>query len=321
MNFSLKLVVIIATCLTSAFTYAQTYPNRPVKLIVPLTPGSGVDIVARILAKNLSETWKQPVVVENRPGAGGLIGTSAVVNADPDGYTLLVQSASYAANPAIYKKLPYDPAKSLIDVSLLGITPYLMSTSPSGPYRTLKDLVIAAKEKPGEIPFASAGIGSSTHLVAEYFNQVAGIKMTHVPYKGGPDAIQDLIANRVAYFMIAFDTAINQVNAGKLRALGVTTSSRSDAATNIPSIAEQGYPSFEMSLWFGLWAPSGTPSGIIQKINTDVNLALQDREVMTAYSKAGIQSKKMSPEEFRKFVLSEISQYQKIVASAKIEQQ
>jgi tripartite-type tricarboxylate transporter receptor subunit TctC len=321
MNFSLKLVVIIATCLTSPFTYAQTYPNRPVKLIVPLTPGSGVDIVARILAKNLSETWKQPVVVENRPGAGGLIGTSAVVNADPDGYTLLVQSASYAANPAIYKKLPYDPAKSLIDVSLLGITPYLMSTSPSGPYRTLKDLVIAAKEKPGEIPFASAGIGSSTHLVAEYFNQVAGIKMTHVPYKGGPDAIQDLIANRVAYFMIAFDTAINQVNAGKLRALGVTTSSRSDAATNIPSIAEQGYPSFEMSLWFGLWAPSGTPSGIIQKINADINLALQDREVMTAYSKAGIQSKKMSPEEFRKFVLSEISQYQKIVASAKIEQQ
>lgn len=321
MNFSLKLVVIIATCLTSAFTYAQTYPNRPVKLIVPLTPGSGVDIVARILAKNLSETWKQPVVVENRPGAGGLIGTSAVVNADPDGYTLLVQSASYAANPAIYKKLPYDPAKSLIDVSLLGITPYLMSTSPSGPYRTLKDLVIAAKEKPGEIPFASAGIGSSTHLVAEYFNQVAGIKMTHVPYKGGPDAIQDLIANRVAYFMIAFDTAINQVNAGKLRALGVTTSSRSDAATNIPSIAEQGYPSFEMSLWFGLWAPSGTSSGIIQKINADINLALQDREVMTAYSKAGIQSKKMSPEEFRKFVLSEISQYQKIVASAKIEQQ
>lgn len=321
MKFSLKRIIFIAICSVSTFAHAQTYPNKPVKLVVPLTPGSGVDIVARILAKSLSETWKQPVIVENRPGAGGLIGTGVVVNSDPDGYTLLVQSASYAANPAIYKKLPYDPTKSLIDVSLLGITPYLMSTSPAGPYVTLKDLVIAAKEKPGEIPFASAGIGSSTHLVAEYFNQVAGIKMTHVPYKGGPDAMQDLIGNRVAYFMIAFDTAINQVNTGKLRALGVTTSARSDAANNIPTIAEQGYPGFDMSLWFGLWAPSGTPSAIIRKINNDVNLALGDREVMTAYAKAGIQSKQMSPEEFRKFVLAEITQYQKIVVSAKIEQQ
>lgn len=321
MKFSLKQIIFIALCAASTLVHAQTYPNRPVKLIVPLTPGSGVDIVARILAKNLSDTWKQPVIVENRPGAGGLIGTSLVVNADPDGYTLLVQSASYAANPAIYKKLPYDPTKSLIDVNLLGITPYLMSTSPTGPYTSLKDLVIAAKEKPGEIPFASAGIGSSTHLVAEYFNQVAGIKMTHVPYKGGPDAMQDLISNRVAYFMIAFDTAINQVNAGKLKALGVTTSTRSDVANNIPSIAEQGYPGFDMSLWFGLWAPSGTPPQIIRKINIDVNLALRDREVIAAYSKAGIQSRQMSPEEFRKFVLTEIAQYQKIVASAKIEQQ
>ncbi|MBU3631512.1 tripartite tricarboxylate transporter substrate binding protein [Polynucleobacter sp. AP-Melu-500A-A1] len=321
MNFSLKHLIIIGICSLSAFVHAQTYPNRPVKLIVPLTPGSGVDIVARILAKNLSETWKQPVIVENRPGAGGLIGTSAVVNADPDGYTLLVQSASYAANPAIYKKLPYGSKKSLIDVSLLGITPYLMSTSPAGPYTSLKDLVIAAKERPGELAFASAGIGSSTHLVAEYFNQVAGIKMTHVPYKGGPEAIQDLIANRVAYFMIAFDTAINQVNAGKLRALGVTTAARSEVAATIPSIAEQGYPGFDMSLWFGLWAPNGTSSAIVRKINADVNLALQDREVITAYTKAGIQSKQMSPEEFRKFVLSEIAQYQKIVSSAKIEQQ
>jgi hypothetical protein len=321
MNFSLKHLIIIGLCSLSTFVHAQTYPNRPVKLIVPLTPGSGVDIVARILAKNLSETWKQPVIVENRPGAVGLIGTSDVVNADPDVYTLLVQSASYAANPAIYKKLPYDPTKALIDVSLLGVTPYLMSTSPAGPYTILKDLVIAAKEKPGELAFASAGIGSSTHLVAEYFNQVAGIKMTHVPYKGGPEAIQDLIANRVAYFMIAFDTAINQVNAGKLRALGVTTSARSDAAANIPSIAEQGYSGFDMSLWFGLWAPNGTSSAIIRKINADVNLALQDREVIAAYNKAGIQSKQMSPEEFRKFVLSEIAQYQKIVSSAKIEQQ
>lgn len=324
MEQKLKIILSCIFILFSSYSTAQSpqsYPNRPVKFIVPLTPGSGVDIVARIVAKNLSETWKQPVVVENRPGAGGLIGTGAVVNAEPDGYTLLVQSASYAANPAIYKKLPYDPLKALVDINILGITPYLMSTSPSGPYQSLKDLVLAAKAKPGEIPFASAGIGSSTHLAAEYFNQIAGIKMVHVPYKGGPDAMQDLMSNRVAFFMIAFDTAITQVNAGKLKALGVTTQMRSEAAPNIPTIAEQGYPTYEMSLWFGLWAPSATPAAIIQKINADINLAMQDKEVMNAYAKAGIRSRQMTTDEFKKFVRAEMTKYEKIAQFAGIEAQ
>jgi tripartite-type tricarboxylate transporter receptor subunit TctC len=179
-NPILALGFLVLTSLSHQ-SYAQNYPNRTVKMVVPLTAGSGADIAGRVVAKSLTETWKQPVIIENRPGAGGLIGTGVVVNAEADGYTLLVQSASYAANPAIYKKLPYDPLKSLVDVAILGQTPYVMITAADGPYQTIRDLVIAAKSKPGEITFASAGVGSSTHLAAEYFNQIMGIKLIHVP--------------------------------------------------------------------------------------------------------------------------------------------
>ncbi len=176
------------------------FPSKTVKMIVSLTPGSGADIAGRLVAKSLSELWKQPVIIENRPGAGGLVGTGVVVNAVPDGYTLLVQSASYAANPAIYKKLPYD-LKSLTDLNILGTTPYLLIVGADSPYKTIKDLVAAAKAKPGDLPYASAGIGSSTHLAAEYFNQAMGIKMLHVPYKGSPEAITETIAGRTAFYM------------------------------------------------------------------------------------------------------------------------
>ena len=212
------------------FASAQAnYPNKTVKMIVPLTPGSGADIAGRIVAKNLAESWKQPVIIENRPGAGGLVGTGVVVNSDPDGYTLLVQSASYAANPAIYKKLPYD-LKSLKDVNILGTSPYALVVSAESPYKSLKDLVNAAKSKPEIIPFASAGVGSSTHLAAEYFNQTMGIKMLHVPYKGSPEAITETIAGRTAFYMAPFETAMAQVRGGKARALGITSIARASVA-------------------------------------------------------------------------------------------
>jgi tripartite-type tricarboxylate transporter receptor subunit TctC len=300
---------------------AQTWPTRTVKLIVPLTPGSGADIAGRIVAKALTGLWKQPVIVENRPGAGGLVGTGVVVNSEPDGYTLLVQSASYAANPAIYKKLPYDPLKSLVDVNILGLTPYVMVTAPDGPYVSIKDLVAAAKAKPGEIPFASAGVGSSTHLAAEYFNQSMGIKMMHVPYKGSPEAIQDSMVGRTAFYMAPLDTAIGHVKGGKLRVLGVTSKGRSDAAPEIASISEQGWPNFDIGLWFGVWAPAGVPAALVQKINADINLALQDPEVKAAYAKTGIVIQPMKTDEFAKFVRDEMAKYQKIAREANIEPQ
>ena len=303
------------------FVSAQAnYPNKTVKMIVPLTPGSGADIAGRIVAKNLSESWKQPVIIENRPGAGGLVGTGVVVNSDPDGYTLLVQSASYAANPAIYKKLPYD-LKSLKDVNILGTSPYALVVSAESPYKSLKDLVNAAKSKPEIIPFASAGVGSSTHLAAEYFNQTMGIKMLHVPFKGSPEAIQETIAGRTAYYMAPLQTAIAQIQGGKVRALGVTSATRAEAAPEIPTIAEQGFQNFEIGLWVGVWAPSATPAGVLQKINTDINRALQDSDVKSAYAKAGITIKPMNLAETEKFVRSEIIKYTKIAKDAGIEPQ
>lgn len=304
----------------SAQSSTTNYPNKTVKMIVPLTPGSGADIAGRIVAKNLAESWKQPVIIENRPGAGGLVGTGVVVNSDPDGYTLLVQSASYAANPAIYKKLPYD-LKSLKDVNILGTSPYALVVSAESPYKSLKDLVNAAKSKPEIIPFASAGVGSSTHLAAEYFNQTMGIKMLHVPFKGSPEAIQETIAGRTAYYMAPLQTAIAQIQGGKVRALGVTSATRAEAAPEIPTIAEQGFPNFEIGLWVGVWAPSATPAGVLQKINTDINRALQDSDVKSAYAKAGITIKPMNLAETEKFVRSEITKYTKIAKDAGIEPQ
>lgn len=299
---------------------AASYPDKTVKVIVPLTPGSGADIAGRIAFKTVAEMWKQPVIIENRPGAGGLVGTGVVVNSDPNGYTLLVQSASYAANPAIYKKLPYD-LKSLTDVNILGTSPYALVVSADSPYKTLSDLVNAAKAQPGAIPFASAGVGSSTHLAAEYFNQTMGIKMLHVPYKGSPEAISETISQRTAYYMAPLQTAIAQIQGGKVRALGVTSATRAEAAPEIPTIASQGFPGFEIGLWVGLWAPSATPKAILQKINTDVNAALQDPQVVSAYTKAGITIKLMNLAETEKFIQSEINKYQKIAKQAGIEPQ
>src|SRR5262245_26513188 len=190
------ITIVATTMIATASGLAQNFPVRPIRMIVPLTAGSGADIAGRIIGKAMTETWHQPVVVENRPGAGGQIGTQAVVKADADGYTLLVQSASHAANSAIYRSLPYDPLKDLVDVARLGVTPYVMVTAPDGPYKSIKTLIEAAKANPGNIPFASAGVGSSTHLAAEYIVDVAGIKMLHVPYRGSPEAIQDTIAGR-----------------------------------------------------------------------------------------------------------------------------
>ena len=298
---------------------AQDYPTKTIRLVVPLTAGSGADIAGRIVARHLSEAWKQPVIVENRPGAGGQIGTQAVVKADPDGYTLLVQSASHAANPAIYKTLAYDPTKDLVDVAILGITPYAMVVQKGGPYPTVKALVEAAKAKPGEIPFASAGVGSSTHLAAEYFAQVAGVKMLHVPYKGSPEAIQDAMTGRSAFYMAPINTVIGQMKDGKLAALGVSTAKRSDVMPDVPPIAEQGLAGFDISLWFGVWAPAGTPPAIVSKVNAQIATILASPEVREQFAKLGITPSPMKPDEFARFVRSQIETYRGIVKRADIQ--
>jgi tripartite-type tricarboxylate transporter receptor subunit TctC len=322
MTTMVKIATAIATTLTwtmAGAAYAQDYPTKPIKFIVPLTAGSGADIAGRIVARHLGEAWKQPVIVENRPGAGGQIGTQAVVKAEADGYTLLVQSASHAANSAIYKTLPYDPLKDLIDVSILGVTPYVMVTAKGGEFPTLKSLIDSAKNKPGAVPFASAGIGSSTHLAAEYFAQAAGLKMLHIPYKGSPEAIQDSMVGRTAFYMAPINTVVGQMKDGKLAALGVSTRKRAEVMPDVPTLAESGVPDFDISLWFGVWAPAGTPASVVNKLNTQIDAILQKPEVREQFAKLGISPSPMKPEEFGRFVRKEIANYQKIVKDANIQ--
>ncbi len=299
---------------------AQDFPVRPIRVIVPLTAGSGADIAGRIIGKSMTEAWHQPVVFENRPGAGGQIGTQAVVKADPDGYTLLVQSASHAANSAIYKRLPYDPLKDLVDVARLGVTPYVMVTATDGPYKSLKSLIDAAKANPGNIPFASAGVGTSTHLAAEYIVDLAGIKMLHVPYRGSPEAIQDTIAGRVAFYMAPINTALGLVSEGRLAALGISTRTRADVLPQLTPLAEQGLPAYDVSLWFGMWAPAGTPPAVVRKLNAQVAQSMRNAEVVAQFGKLGISPLPMTQEEFTRFVRSEIAVYQRIVKQAGIPQ-
>lgn len=315
----MRQVVSLTLALVATLACSQDYPSKPIRMIVPLTAGSGADIAGRIVAKHLSEAWKQPVVVENRPGAGGQIGTQAVVKAEPDGYTLLVQSASHAANPAIYKSLPYDPLKDLIDVAFLGITPYVMVTAKGGSYPNLKALIDEAKAKPGAIPFASAGVGSSTHLAAEYFAQSAGVKMLHVPYKGSPEAIQDSMAGRTSFYMAPINTVVGQMKEGKLAALGVSSKDRSAVMPEVPTLSEQGLRGFDITLWFGMWAPAGTPAAIVNKINGQVTSIMQSPEVREQFAKLGIAPTTMKPDEFARFVRDQISTNQRIVKSADIQ--
>ena len=321
MRFFTRFLMALCAGLLTLSAQADNYPSRPVKVIVPLTPGSGADLAGRIITKALSEMWKQPVVIENRPGAGGLIGTGAVVQSPPDGYTLLMQSASYAANPAIYKKLPYDPVKGMTDVNNIGFTPYVLVTGSPGPYASLKDLVTAAKARPATIPFSSAGVGSSTHLAAEFFNQTVGIHMIHVPYKGSPEAIQGTIMGDTAFYMAPESTVLTQIRAGRVKALGVSSKARSSQLPDVPTIADQGFPNFEIGLWFGVWAPAGTPDAIVQKINADINKAMQLPEVKAQYEKLGIAIRSMSQPEFARFVRDEVAKYTRIAKTAQIEPQ
>ena len=315
-----SLLALLGATLLTAPVAAQTpaWPAKPVKFIVPLTPGSGADIVARLLGKKLQETWGQTVVIENRPGAGGQIGTREVVRAPADGYTLLVQSASHAANPAIYKSLPYDPSVDLIDVAMLATTPYVMVSGSTGPYKTVKQIVDAAKAKPDAEPFASAGVGTSTHLTAELFAQRAGIRMVHIPFKGSPDAIQDVAGARSIFYMAPLPTVGGMLKDGRITPVAVTSTQRIATLPNVPTIAESGYPEFKAELWVGLWAPAGTPAAIVAKLSADVTAALRSADVQELYARTGNEARPMSPADFARFVRDEIESNKRLAHNAGI---
>ena len=309
----------LALCATLAS--AQGYPNKPVKLVVPFTPGSATDILARTLGQKLSEQWGQPVIVENRAGAGGTIGAGVVAKSPPDGYTLMVHSSGHAVNASMYPTLPYDTMKDFVDVATLGGQPNVLVVAPASGLRTVADLIAAAKKSPGALNYGSAGIGSGTHVNAEKFKLAAGIDAVHIPYKGTPEAITDTMTGRVTYFFSPISSALPNIREGKLVALGVSTAKRSSALPNVPTIAESGLPGFDYNLWVGLWAPAGTPQDIVDKINADVAKVLAMPDVRERLAALGAEPMVMTSADFRKFMREEIDDAAKVVKAAGIKAQ
>ena len=320
MGFS-KLLAFLALTVFSCVSFSQTFPNKPVHLVIAFTPGSSTDIIGRVVAAKLQEMWGQPVVGENRVGAGGTIGSKYVVDQPADGYTLLANSSAHVANQGIYAKMPYDTLKDFTNLALLGGGPNVLITSPDSGLKTLADFVTAAKANPGKLNFASAGIGSGTHFNIEKLKLATGTDVTHVPYKGTPEAIGDTIGNRTCCYWAPLNAALPHVNGGKALALAVSSAARSPLLPNVPTVAEQGYPGFDYTLWVGLWGQSALPADIAAKINKDVNAALASPDLRERLTKLGTVPGNMTLSEFSAFVRKELEDTQKILSAAGIKPQ
>jgi tripartite-type tricarboxylate transporter receptor subunit TctC len=307
--------------LLSACALAQSYPGKPVRVIISFTPASATDIVGRLVSARLAEYWGQPVVPENRAGAGGSIGSAVVAKAAPDGYTLLINSNAHSVNPAIYANLPYDTVKDFTDIVPLSMAPNVLVVNADSPHKSLMDLVSLAKAKPGAINFGHAGIGSGTHLNTEKLIAAADIKVTQVPFKGTPEVVQAIFSGSVDCYWVPISAGISHVKNGKLRALAVSSSKRSPALPEVPTTGEAGVQGADAPLWFGVWGPAGMPADVVRKINGDVRKALAEPTVKQRLANLGNDPMDMSPEEFARFVRSEINDYQRVVRAAGIKPQ
>jgi tripartite-type tricarboxylate transporter receptor subunit TctC len=315
-----KLFTFAALALIAGHALAQ-YPNKAVHVIVSFTPGSSTDIVGRIVMAKVSEYWGQPVVVENRGGAGGSIGSAVVAKAAPDGYQLLINSNAHSVNPAIYAKLPYDTTKDFTEIAPLAIQPNVLVVNANSAYKTLMDLVNEAKAKPGSINWGHAGIGSGTHLNTERFIAASGIKVTQVPFKGTPEVFAAMFSGDVNAYWAPISAAMSSIKSGRLRPLAVSTAKRNPTLPDVPTTGEAGVKGADSPLWFGVWGPAGLPADIVNKINADVRKALQDPTVKERLQNGGNETMDMSPQEFARFVRSEIDVYQKVIKDAGIKPQ
>ena len=307
--------------LLSACALAQSYPAKPVRVIISFTPASATDIVGRLVSAKLAEYWGQPVVPENRSGAGGSIGSAAVAQSAPDGYTLLINSNAHSVNPAIYAKLPYDTTKDFTDIVPLSMAPNVLVVNVASPHKSLMDLVSLGKSKPGAINFGHAGVGSGTHLNTEKLIAAANIKVTQVPFKGTPEVVQAIFSGAVDCYWVPISAGIAHIKNGKLRALAVSSAKRSPALPDVPTTGEAGVRGADAPLWFGVWGPAGMPADVVRKINGDVRKALAEPAVKQRLANLGNDPMDMSPEDFARFVRSEIGDYQRVVRAAGIKPQ
>jgi tripartite-type tricarboxylate transporter receptor subunit TctC len=316
-----RALALFASLLVAALALpcAAQFPERPVKIVAPSTPGDAPDVIARALAERLGAALGQPVVVENKPGAGGVVGSEFAARASADGYTLIMGNAgSHSVNAALYTKLSYDPVADFAPVALVATAPNVMVVNPAVPARTVAEFIAYAKANPGKLNYASGGNGSSAHLSAELFKLMAGIDMTHIPYKGASPAIADVIAGNAQVFIGNLPPVLPQVKAGNLRALGVTTLARSPELPDVPTIAESGLPGYETVAWFGVFAPAATPKATVTRLNAEINRIVATAEFRELLARLGSSPAPGTPEAFAARIAADVAKWKRVVAAGKI---
>ena len=318
MSLASRLAVgIVATLVLAGPAQAQDYPTKPIRLVVPFAAGGATDVLARLVGERLTASLGQQVVVDNRPGAGGNIGSDIVAKAEPDGYTILMGAVgTHAINPSLYPKMPYDPVKDFAPVTLVASVPNVLVVNPEVPANSVQELIDLAKAKPGELNFASSGNGTSIHLSGELFKAMTGTDIVHVPYKGSGPAVTDLLGGQVQMMFDNMPSSLPHVKAGKLRALGVTSAKRSPALPEVPTIAEAGVPGYDATSWFGILAPAGTPEPVVTRLQGAIVQALGEPEMRQRMADLGAEPVGDTPAEFGQFIAAEIAKWAKVVNDA-----
>jgi tripartite-type tricarboxylate transporter receptor subunit TctC len=309
----LRSAVALLLAIASFAAAAQNYPNRPVKIIVPYAVGGSADVYGRVLAAKLSEALGQPFVIENRPGAGAIVGTDAVAKSAPDGYTLLVMSNTHTVNETLFPKKPYQLMRDLAPITGINSQDLLLVANPKGPASNLKEFLAYAKKNPGKLNYASSGPGTPYHMAGELFKYMAGVDIVHIPHKGSDQARTAVLAGEVDIMFDAISTIVGQVHAGKLKALGTSGKARSPVTPDVPTIAEAGVPGYEATIWLGLMAPAGTPKPIIDGLNSAVNKVINSPDVKENWAKQGALPMGMTPDEFGKFIRADVQKWAKLV--------
>ena len=317
----MKISIIAFTCFAAAATVsagAAPFPERPVRMIAASATGGGTDIIARLLAQKMTDVWRQQVIVDNRPGGGGVIATDITVKAIPDGYTLLLQSVGISYAPALYKNLPFDVQRDIAAITLVGSQPFVLAVHPGVAAKSVSELVQIAKARPGQLQFASGGVSGASHLGSELFRVIAGIDMVHVPYKGTGPGVTALLSGEVHMAIAGVSTMLPHAKSGKVRALAVTGAKRSPAAPDLPTIAENGLPGYAFDVWYGLFTSAKTPRAVLSKINADANTALRDTETVRRFAAAGVDVLGGSLDETAKYLRLEMTKWAKVIREAGI---
>ena len=312
------MICFVAAALCTTAANSQTYPTKPIRLIVPFAPGGGTDIIARLIGLDLTDSMGQPVVIDNRGGSGGVVGIHLVAKADGDGYTMGLCSLGFAYAPALYAKLPYDTEKDLAPITVVATQPFVFTAHPSLAAANMKELIALAKAKPGQIHFGSGGAGGAAHLGTELLKHMTGIDMTHVPYKGTGPALTAMIGGEIQVQLIGVSSVVPLMKSGRLRVLAVSGSKRSPALPDAPTVIESGIPGYVFDVWYGMLAPAKTPRTIVTKLNAEINRALKNPALVQRFAAAGLDTAGGTPEAFEKLIRGEIPKWRKVVAAANI---